>query len=47
VTQGTAHGWRLHPALDAVVLRALAKEPGRRFRSAEDMGVALQHAAVG
>jgi tRNA A-37 threonylcarbamoyl transferase component Bud32 len=35
------------PALDAAVLRALAKDPGSRFRSAEDMGAAIQLAASG
>ena len=31
------------PALDAVVLRALEKDPGRRFQTAEEFGAALEN----
>ena len=34
----------LAPAIEEVVLRALAKEPGQRFVSVQDFAMALQHA---
>ena len=36
---------RLSPAIDAVLLRALAKEPGERFPSIRDFARAFQQAA--
>ena len=38
--------WRadVHPALEAVVMAALAKDPARRWQSAEDFAVALESA---
>jgi len=36
---------RISLAVQAVILRALAKEPGQRFRQATDLAAALEHAA--
>ncbi len=38
---------RIAPAVQAVILRALAKEPAHRFSHAPDLSVALEYAAAG
>ena len=38
------HNWSVSPALDAIVLRALERDPDRRFPDARAMAVALEEA---
>jgi serine/threonine protein kinase len=41
----SAHAPQVPPALDAIVLKLLEKEPDRRFQSARELGVALREMA--
>jgi beta-lactam-binding protein with PASTA domain/predicted Ser/Thr protein kinase len=43
----SAHNPAVPPALEAVVLRALEKDPGRRFADADEFIAALEHAGGG
>jgi beta-lactam-binding protein with PASTA domain/predicted Ser/Thr protein kinase len=43
----SAYNPDIPPALEAVVLRALEKDPARRFADADEFMVALEHAAAG